>query len=607
MSTFKENISKISKSIKIRGGKSNFTLLSWCIDYFQELAGKIKSENLELTDEDLEKRLKEVFFINMEKYVRIRIAASEVEPFNLSYYLLFSDYDKIEEKTLEFTSIKNTEEANFVVKEFEQLYNCIRGISRGNIGVNSMVEISSIINLNMLRDGLIFPFEMSDNLPSKVKEKMIRESLHKLHMTAEGVLKSQMILNIMNLGYFLEEFGLIQRYMYFHRSTFSKFGLADLIISPGDGKIEIIDSFKTIFDNVEKANHKLNADNVSIVKVINEIEKIEPKPFPDKVTFRDFFKVEYLKSLPVSELIALNCFWQNKLSKDIKNIFTFFILCDSLNLWQRVLSGEITFRNLHLYVSDKQYKMVLEKLEYLILYCKNKHSMCKEDTDELFKYEDNEKYSSKEIYDNMDYEDYFSEFPNQGSLNSDVKTYMMIYRGMEASYFSKNLSIYSLIKIFNRSKECKNYGVVQNESHKDKNVLIYFDYTKLIAPFGVHIGKKQLLEFLVIIMHNSSLPLYSGFEDMFLNDEFFSSNILVPMTKKQSKSVKNLVSSLSEKNKIYKFVAHICLLANGKVPNHLKVEKSGKKVFVKKYIDMRSGIIFSDTKDSFFKLEDFDV
>ena len=337
-----------------------------------------------------------------------------------------------------------------------------------------------------------------------------------------------------------------------------------------------------------------------------ESEEILTK-IPDNFKFRDTFKVSLLNSLPLTELMVLNCFWQNKFTKELENILRLIVLCDSLNLWQGIFNGSINHINISEFVTDDEYKKVLEKSTYIRRYAEEKYKSCQETT--VYRYIESNSYIQKLEKDSNYYKEYFSAFNCENDLGKDVDYFLPFYKSIKQAYFSKTLSIYGILSNISEVKECKNYGIVLTDLKEFKNQKlceIWIDYPKLSSSLRIHLEKNKLLAFLRKVIKNTAIRIYMGKEDFFDDKNFFSSNVLFPISKSYSKIIVKLAKETDSNYKYYNLINHLCLLANGKFPSHLKVKKAnGERIIVKKYIDLESLIIFDDTKESFYKLEDF--
>lgn len=616
---FEKMMSNISNNVKVRRGNSNFTLLKWHIRYFNKLAAEIKNENSELTAEKIKEKMKKRVMDMITKYTLVKLSLSHVELTTLMYYLTVKKYSSTPEDVDKLYERVVTEDFKEVSDYFTSTYDCINGILRGHLGINSSEKFYDFMNkdeVEMLFKEMFTPyigFGFNEfDIPDKKLRNIFKDGVKRIKNLNSDLLKEYYIFNLLVIVSFLEETKQMEKYISFNNSNLRKFSMGNLAVELGE-PIKELEKVKQAIDSVQEKDGEFDYRGIDVMDFIIEIDKIQATPIPKEFTFRDGFRIKYLKSMSVNEIMVLNSFWQNKLSKEIKNLFIAFLMADSLNLFDGIIKGEINDKNIAKYVKEKEYELVIEKAEFILKYAKKKHTMCEENINCFMKYSSNKYYAKQEAYDSEKYVSYFKNLATNNSLTDDLNTYMPIYRAIEAAYYSKNLSTYSFIFLLDEMKNLKNYGIAlpngKIENFESSNIfVICVDCPKIIAPLKIHIEKDNLIEFLSTVKGNTAFPIYKGFEDFSSGNDFFSSNILIPMGKGYSDKLKFYAKSCDEKSQVGRLATHLSMLANGgRVPNHFKVTKSsGEKVFIKSYIDLVSGITFKDEKKSFYKISDFD-
>ena len=614
-SYFEKMMPIISNSIKIRGGKSKFTLLRWHIRYFNLLANEIKNQNPNLNSNEVKAEIKKKVMNMITKYTLVKLSLSHVELTTLMYYLTVKKYSSTPEDVDKLYERVITEDFKEVSEYYTSTYDFINKILRGHLGINSSEKFYDFMDkdeFQWLFKEMFTPYMGFGEfrIPDKKLHDIFKGGIKKVKNLNSDLLREYYIVNLLVVVSFLEETKQMEKYISFNNANLRKFSMGTLAINLGE-PIQELSLVKWAIDKLQMRNGSFDYQGIDVMDFILEIDRIPAKPIPKELTFRDGFRVQYLKSMSVNEILVLNSFWQNKLSKEIKNLFRAFLMADSLDLFDGIIDGKITDNNIEKYVNDEDYEHIMEKSEFILKCAKRKHKMCEEIPNCFMNYYENNRYLTQEASDSQMYQEYFKDLSANNSLGDDLKAYMPIYRAIEAAYYSKNLSTYSFIFLLDEMKNLKNYGIALSgknvEDYENNICVICIDCPRIIAPLKIHIEKDNLIEFLSKSKGNTSFPIYRGFEDFSLGKDFFSSNILIPMGKGYSDKLKSYAKSCDEKSQVGRLATHLSMLANGgRVPNHFKETKAnGEKVFMKSYIDLVSGVTFRDEKKSFYKMEDF--
>lgn len=606
MTEFYREIRKISDKVVLREGKENYKFVRWFIEYFKRLADEIRNQNADISDEELILKVKDRIIRDIKYFAIVKNITVYTEIFSLSFYIFFKKYT--DNKNLhEFSKRIVNKEYDEIAHEFFELYDAFVEILKSDFGENSGSKLNNIMSEEEFKQKFFKRCEpYKDTMSKKEYVKLVEDLLQKMKKEAYRNLKSIYILNLQSIGEFFECTGSLEKLIKLQNNVLNKFLLFELKVKPGDQKVLCSGKKKETMDDVEKDNFE--GFNANLMNIFSDIIFEEALiRVPDNFYIRDIFKTNVLKSLNLFELMALNCFWQNKYTKELENILRLTVACDSLNLWNQIFDGTINQYNISDFISDDEYKYILEKSTYILRYAQEEYKLCPQIS--AYEFSKTEEYLGKLQLDSAKYKRYFSKFKCKNDLEADVEFFLPIYMNMNDAYFSKTLSMYSLILNISEIKECKNYGIILSnlQEFKNENMCeIWIDYPKLSYPLRIHIEKDKLLNFLKKVKKNTALSIYKGKEDFFDNKFFFASNILFPISKAYSKTIVKL-NKLGEKgNRYYKLISHLCLLANGKFPPHLKdKKKNNESVIIKQYIDLESLIIFDDKKESFYKLEDF--
>lgn len=196
------------------------------------------------------------------------------------------------------------------------------------------------------------------------------------------------------------------------------------------------------------------------------------KNHPDDIGIEKFFSEEYLKTLPIDELSALNIFWQNKYSKEINSTGFGYFVFQQLNLLK-------DFPNTNLSLDDETIKKLLTKYRLLKYLAKNIYKRNLQ----------GKSYKSLSSEFSFDYNHTFSKlFPNfPNSLEDDLSMCFERFIAAENTYSIKNNLICGIIMDFVDNKKLKNWGYInENENGKpntiqdnSKKIIIGIDYPRI--------------------------------------------------------------------------------------------------------------------------------
>jgi hypothetical protein len=334
----------------------------------------------------------------------------------------------------------------------------------------------------------------------------------------------------------------------------------------------------------------------------------------DNVGIREIFSRKYLENIDFEEVSILNAFWQNRFSKEIKNINEGIFAIDTLGLWQSIADGKKELK-----IDDEILKAVYLKIQVQDAVCRNgiienidKTKLGKKDekTGESYvKVPIEGMVETIERDLGAEYNDIFEKYlpSSEHNLSRDIYNYIPLYNNKENVYHNKNIILRGLVRKFSNSKKIKNWGYIPEKekyNEKDTNsikkqekfILIGIDYEGFNMPIKLHIERNLLSEFLRAGNDKAIIPIYEGEQDMFYNGSLMSCHVLMPLGSMRKKAITKFNQSKCvnnyEKNNL---IEHLAFLSDAKkYPEHLKetVVNRGERVLArpeKKYIDIDSG------------------
>ncbi len=377
-------------------------------------------------------------------------------------------------------------------------------------------------------------------------------------------------------------------------------------------------------NNSNRKNQEATRANLTYELSTGEYDK-------EKIGVEELFTKEFLESQDLETILIYSSFWQNRFAKECDSINKAFFALTDMNLWNDIANGKDLkeFDNKTLIGLCKKERTLKKSIKLLIVSLRN--NIKEKDIsysegyatidpmDEVKKYHDQccEEYG--EIFDEI--------LPDSENIfGDDINQYRTLVGQEENIYRIKNSMImYKICEMFN-SKKTKNWGVIQEEKVNPNTVLIGIDYEGLNMPLRLHIDKDELIKLLRIRNGNTIIPIYEGDKDFYRQikgfkknqdgeqetyekeDELIRTSVLMPINRKQRKSISERIKELKTKGEFtseLRFLEHEEFLANqDKYPEHLKI--AGKRP-TKKFIDLTTEGIYIKDKDKYVLADEKEV
>lgn len=308
--------------------------------------------------------------------------------------------------------------------------------------------------------------------------------------------------------------------------------------------IELLDNAWIFLQRYEFIDFYIERSNSNIEKVGLEGLKIE-----DKQVIDEEFSKENMKKMTMEELILLNTYYQNRLTKEKRQIYDAIFYIEQLNLWDN--SAEI---------DEETLKNVIAK--------KNMVDMVNE---EYKRRKDEQNHISKIKRYRDDYKEYFTlKFPEaENDLADDCMQTLYGNLHSRKIYDTKLDLTFKLFEMM-MNKTKINWGYIPKEDD-DKFILLGIDYPGYNMPMTIHMKKETLVQFLSG-MEMTTVPIYKGHEDILIGGKVFPTNILYKMQDDKKEYIVSKAKELKKVPNSHKhpdFIHHINAMAKGIMPyNH---------------------------------------
>ena len=333
----------------------------------------------------------------------------------------------------------------------------------------------------------------------------------------------------------------------------------------------------------------------------------------ENINLEEYFNKEFLETLPIKTLIAMNVFWENRLTKEIQRINNGIFIMQDLNLIEQILKDDKKYEKFPFdKLPDDTIEAELIKTEIL-----NEISqICIDDMEKAMKGKKQEKFVEKIDMDpyvkgvspqyQAQYNKYFSKkIPNTlNILDYDLlDKYLTGKNIVNNLYIGKNANVLALIESCITRDTIQNWGYIEEENDVGNFIILGFDIEGLNMPLRIHIPKDYLKEFLEANEMENIIPIYKGNEDFRKLGNLIKTPVLIPMNPNIKKQIQDM--QINRKGSIQQamYIEHLKYLADASkenFPQRLKTPKvigKGKKQKVK--YSIKREYINIDTKQKY--------
>lgn len=296
-----------------------------------------------------------------------------------------------------------------------------------------------------------------------------------------------------------------------------------------------------------------------------------------------------LETLSPHKLSILTAFWTNRYLKEMTQINDAYFAIKTMNLIPKIRqSSRDENKNVIVNLDDKQKEVICEKNALLTNLIKRVY----EDFDYQIKINETqgkkvnldkqiEGYVEKELQKinrqvGFDYKVYFDQKSKIGRnfILDDIKACNLSQQLVAQLYGIKDTQMMVVLEnLYANPKLSDNWGIIIEDDYEPKNskILIGVDIEGFNMPLRLHCSYNDLVDFLRSKENDTKIRYYFGGRDFSTESSHISTNVLFPLSKKQTEYLK---SNKENSN----FVEHLKYLANAKdFPEHLKEKRFEKK------------------------------
>lgn len=372
--------------------------------------------------------------------------------------------------------------------------------------------------------------------------------------------------------------------------------------------ITLLDKINALKVNNDINNQRLDKLDLGFLKFDYECNE------KNNIAIKDLENQEFLNRFDITEISALNAFYVNRLVKKLEEYNLNFYLGRKLDIYNKIMNNEPFNINL----SDEEIKYIVlqkdflkDKAQDIISEVTKKYEkddskdegdfiISKEKIKNSDKFRENvEKY--KKEYEKLYNKIYLPSFEN--NFEKDLITNSLLNVDMYNLYEVKDMSAQALMVSLIDNDKNVNWGYIPEKDEKGRNsiqkgskyVLIGFDLKGYNMPIKLHFERDRIEKFLDGYTNSTAIPVYEGNEDVEINDEFLTTQVLMKLSKKQRAEIKSSLKNMSPDDERYKYISHLnWMMLPNRYPEHLKKADGTRQPKVK--IDIKTGKEYVEKK-----------
>lgn len=279
-----------------------------------------------------------------------------------------------------------------------------------------------------------------------------------------------------------------------------------------------------------------------------------------------------LKKLNTEQLIAVNAFWINRVSKVINQIQKGIYILSHPELYEskKDKDGRVEIKISEENLSGVDIKMnLLQKISFDIF---KEHEGSQSDLDEAIK--ETDRNYGKDYRDSLDKLLIYS----KNDLEKDFEEGLLFQNIAYNLYKIKSENMQALLMglLNDESRSISNYGYIDDFTGKNikerKYILLGFDVNGMNMPLRLHTPKEMILDVLNGVQKgNTKLREYKGDNDFKFGDgKVISTIIYLPLSDEKKKILSDNEKRSNPKDKYMKTIQHLNYIGgNGRMPKYL--------------------------------------
>ena len=285
----------------------------------------------------------------------------------------------------------------------------------------------------------------------------------------------------------------------------------------------------------------------------------------DKKTFeQELLDKDKLKNYSISELVALNAFWTNRLVKEVERRNEVIYVLQNSNNFMDFSEGkefELIDEDIMYYLAE--YRAIVP---YITKFKNDKRNLGKAKSVDKNSNLATVVFDIKEIFEQEDI-DYY------GFNDLDAMAYnvLLLNNRSQLLYDQKDIAIQEMISFIVNTNEYRNAGISfeSDEKENTNKPLIVIDLKGFNAPLMLHMIKGSLTKNVKNVSGKDTFPVYRGGKDIIINSTqegkySAKTNVLFKLNSQQRKDISARAGLVGPRDTNARYVTHISWMLNPK-------------------------------------------
>ena len=285
----------------------------------------------------------------------------------------------------------------------------------------------------------------------------------------------------------------------------------------------------------------------------------------DKKTFeQELLDKDKLKNYSISELVALNAFWTNRLVKEVERRNEVIYVLQNSNNFMDFSEGkefELIDEDIMYYLAE--YRAIVP---YITKFKNDKRNSGKAKSVDKNSNLATVVFDIKEIFEQEDI-DYY------GFNDLDAMAYnvLLLNNRSQLLYDQKDIAIQEMISFIVNTNEYRNAGISfeSDEKENTNKPLIVIDLKGFNAPLMLHMIKGSLTKNVKNVSGKDTFPVYRGGKDIIINSTqegkySAKTNVLFKLNSQQRKDISARAGLVGPRDTNAMYVTHISWMLNPK-------------------------------------------
>lgn len=299
------------------------------------------------------------------------------------------------------------------------------------------------------------------------------------------------------------------------------------------------------FDEYTKQYNKL-LDRISLSSIFRVSE-------PEEI-FKKLINKQNLDRLPVSDLLALNAFWTNRLTKEVERLNEAVYVLTKTDQMDMFFNGKEELGTLAIRSGLAEYRTITS--------CLTDYKLKKKDDMQDVVTLDDARFAQVDVkLEEMFSEEEIKEYGKK-KLDFILSSVLTLNNFSQLLYDQKDMMIENMVTYLLSSDNYFNAGYVEEDNRKSSKSLIGVDLRGFNAPILLHYHKDKLKELVRNVTGGTVMPVYRGIKDLKIDsvqneNDWISTNLLFPISKEQKLKLAQRSEILGTADTNNRFVKHI--------------------------------------------------